>query len=390
MNVKSKIITVLSAAMVAAASVMSFSGSAAQNVTYNDPNGDGKIDMSDAVLIMQYLSGAITPENVDKLDFDNNGVVTPMDSYKVQMYKLQMLDQESTPGVYGSPAAVTPQGDSSATYRVYNAQTLTELTSKKYTLNESTKYYNDSGNSINARYVMGTDDRVIDWTKNGVVKLMSPTAESGYIGTGFVVGKHTIATAAHCVFNGNTLKPKYISSIKFFDNNGNNVMDVVPKEYHVPEQYVYFPHSPQTLYDYALITVEEDLSDYMQFDLGAVLNYSPNHNIAVTNTGFPGELENPDGSVISVNDADHHNKYSSTGSITATDPRDFIYNADMSEGNSGGPIFCTENINGQTYYTVIGINSYELENDKTGDRSNIATRVTTELIRFYKQNPNID
>lgn len=101
MKVKSRIVAVLSTAMVAAASVVSFSGSAANNVVYNDPTGDGKIDMSDAVLIMQYLSGAIIPENVDKLDFDNNGVVTPMDSYKVQAYKLELLEKESNPGVYG-------------------------------------------------------------------------------------------------------------------------------------------------------------------------------------------------------------------------------------------------------------------------------------------------
>ena len=389
MHIKSKIIAVLSTAVVTAASVISFSGSAAQNVTYNDPYGNGIIDMSDSVAIMQYISGAITPENVDRLDFDNNGVVTMMDSYKIQMYRLQLLGNADDNVTLASPAAETPQGDSSSTYRVYNAQTLTEMTSKKYTLNESTKYYNDSCNSISTRFVMGTNDRVIDWTKNGVVKLMSPTAESGYIGTGFVVGKHTIATAAHCVFNGNTFKPKDISSIKFFDNNGNNIMDIVPKEYHIPKKYIDAPSFNPNIYDYALITVEEDLSDYMQFDLGTVRNYSSSRNIAVTNTGFPGELENPDGSKIPVNDADHHNKYSSTGSITSTSLRNFAYNADTSDGNSGGPIYCTENINGQTYYTVIGINSYEVKYD-SGDKNNFAVRVTTELLRFYNQNPYIE
>ena len=387
MHIKSKIIAVLSTAVVTAASVISFSGSAAQNVTYNDPYGNGVIDMSDSVAIMQYISGAITPENVDRLDFDNNGVVTMMDSYKIQMYRLQLLGNADDNVTLASPAAETPQGDSSSTYRVYNAQTLTEMTSKKYTLNESTKYYNDSGSSINARYVMGTDDRVIDWTKNGVVKLMS---SDGSFGSGFVVGKHTIATAAHCVFNGNTLKPKNISSIKFFDNNGNNIMNVVPKEYHIPKKYIDAPSFNVDTYDYALITVEEDLSDYMQFDLGTVRNYSSSCNSAVTNTGFPREIENPDGSKITVNDADHHNKYSSTGSITSTSLREFIYNADMSGGNSGGPIFCTENINGQTYYTVIGINSHQSGNGADGFKNNVAVRVTTELLRFYNQNPYIE
>ncbi len=384
MKVKSRMIAFLSTAMVAAASVMSFSGSAAQNVVYNDPSGDGKIDMSDAVVIMQYLSGAITPENVDKLDFDNNGVVTPMDSYKVQMYKLEMLGDKDDNVMIASPEAVSPQGDSSVDYLVYDAQTRKELKSKEYTLNESTKYYNDSDNSISTRAVIGdTDDRVIDWTKNGVVKIIS---SNGSIGSGFVVGKHTIATAAHCVVNSYTKEVQNITSIKFFDNNGNTTLDVVPKEFHVPRKFMYNGITMISNYDYALITVEEDLSDYMQFDLGTVLNYSPSCNVSISNTGFPEKYYNADGSEIDVNNNKLHNMYSATGSVTSTAPRSFIYNADMSVGDSGSPIYYTETINGKTYYTVIGISSHEVQETKT----NIATRVTAELLRFYKQNPNID
>lgn len=371
MKVKSRMITFLSTAMVAAASVMSFSGSAAQNVVYNDPTGDGKIDMSDAVVIMQYLSGAITPENVDKLDFDNNGVVTPMDSYKVQMYKLEMLGNKDDIVTIASPEAVSPQGNSSSRYRVFDAKTRRESILKNYTLTESTKYYNDSDNSISTRSVIGTDDRVTDWSKNGVVKIV--TAD-GMIGSGFVVGKHTIATAAHCVNN------KSLSTIILFNNNGKDKFNATPVEYHVPEMYY-----SSDKYDYALITVEEDLSDYMQFDLGTVLNYSSNRNIAITNTGFPGEIQNPDGTKIRVNDDENlHNLYSTTGSIVSTSDKCFYHTADTSNGDSGSPVYYTETINGQTYYTVIGIQV------GGGTYDNEATRITTELIRFYKQNPNID
>ncbi|MCM1270175.1 MAG: trypsin-like serine protease [Ruminococcus flavefaciens] len=383
MKVKSRIIAFLSTAMVAAASVMSFSGSAAQNVVYNDPTGDGKIDMSDAVVIMQYLSGAITPENVDKLDFDNNGVVTPMDSYKVQMYKLQMLGDKDDIVTIASPEAVSPQGDSSVNYRVYDAQTRKELTSKRYTLKESKKYYNDSDNSISTRAVIGdTDDRVIDWTKNGVVKLMTT---GGYMGSGFVVDEHTIATAAHCVYNNSMSSLYNISSIKLFDNNGVTILDIAPEEIHIPEKYF-----SDNIYDYALITVEEDLSDYMQFDLGTVLNYSPSRNIAVTNTGFPQYIY-VGNSKTTVNDGDKkHNMYSSTGSIVRTKDKYFYHTVDTSGGDSGSPVYYTETINGQTYYTVVGIH-VRRDTDPSDDiDANEATRITTELIRFYKQNPNIN
>ncbi|WP_290774206.1 trypsin-like peptidase domain-containing protein [Anaerofustis sp.] len=371
MHIKSKIIAVLSTAVVTAASVISFSGSAAQNVTYNDPYGNGVIDMSDSVAIMQYISGAITPENVDRLDFDNNGVVTMMDSYKIQMYRLQLLGNADDIVTLASPAAETPQGDSSSRYRVFNAKTREELILKNYTLTESTKYYNDSNNSISTRSVIGTDDRVIDWSKNGVVKIV--TAD-GMIGSGFVVGKHTIATAAHCVNN------KSLSNIILFDNNGNDT-NATPVEYHIPQMYYTYADK----YDYALITVEEDLSDYMQFDLGTVRNYSPSRNIAVTNTGFPGEIENPDGTTIRVNDDENlHNLYSSTGSVVSTYDKYFCHTADTSGGDSGSPVYYTETINGQTYYTVIGIQV------GGGTDNNKAMRITTELIRFYNQNPHIN
>lgn len=377
MKVKSRMIAFLSTAMVAAASVMSFSGSAAQNVVYNDPSGDGKIDMSDAVAVMQYLSGAITPENVDKLDFDNNGVVTPMDAYKIQMYKLEMLGNKDDIVTIASPEAVSPQGNASSRYRVFDAKTSSELILKNYTLTESTKYYNDSNSSISTRSVIGTDDRVIDWTKNGVVKIMG---SNGFIGSGFVVGEHTIATAAHCVNN------KSLSTIKFFYNNGTLAMDATPVEYHIPEKY----YSNTRDYDYALITVEEDLSDYMQFDLGAVLNYSPSHDNAITNTGFPESIQKSDGTNIIVNDEDNHNIYSATGSIIGTKDRFFYHTADTSGGDSGSPIYYTENINGQTYYTVVGIHVRRDTNFNDGIDANEATRVNTELIRFYNQNPHIN
>ena len=376
MHIKSKMIAVLSTAVVTAASVISFSGSAAQNVTYNDPYGNGVIDMSDSVAIMQYISGAITPENVDRLDFDNNGVVTMMDSYKIQMYRLQLLGNADDIVTLASPAAVTPQGDSSVTYRVYNAQTGVELTSKRYTLNESTKYYNDSCNSISTRSVIGTDDRVVDWSKNGVVKIMG---SNGFIGSGFVVGKHTIATAAHCV-NGRSL-----TNIILFDNNGIGT-NATPVEYHVPEMY----YSSTRNYDYALITVEQDLSDYMQFDLGTVLNYSPSHDNAVTNTGFPGVIQKSDGTFTTVNNESIHNMYSSTGSITGINDRYFCHTVDTSHGDSGSPVYYTETINGQTYYTVVGIHVRGDTNPFDDIEENEATRITTELIRFYNQNPHIN
>ncbi len=75
------------------------------------------------------------------------------------------------------------------TYKVYNATNGSYL--RSYTLNPLTA-------DNNTRSVIGEDERVIDWTKSGVVKIMT---SNSYIGTGFVIDAHTIATAAHCVKN---------------------------------------------------------------------------------------------------------------------------------------------------------------------------------------------
>ncbi|MCM1006500.1 MAG: trypsin-like peptidase domain-containing protein [Ruminococcus flavefaciens] len=393
MKVKSRMIAFLSTAMVAAASVMSFSGSAAQNVVYNDPSGDGKIDMSDAVAVMQYLSGAITPENVDKLDFDNNGVVTPMDAYKIQAYKLELLEKEKPLGVYGSPKAETFVADeTSRSYLVYNAQTKSYM--RRYSLSVSAEYPNqhsNPNNEISTYSVMPDDDREVDWSKSGTVKLMTPY---GYNGTGFVVNPHVIATCAHCVYRGDDKTLYNISNIKLFDNEGNVSLNATPKEIHIPAKYYdsanYEPH-----YDYALITVQEDLSDYMCYDLGVALDSSfadesKRNNLPIYITGFAQE-SNVGGNSNSIN-----NLITGIGKLYAKDkiensnilPYQIVSDTAMSNGDSGGPVYITESYsdkygNNAEYNTVIGINS------SGAWRYSAATRITTDLLVFYKQNHNL-
>ncbi len=375
--------------MVVTASVMSFSGSAAQNVVYNDPTGDGKIDMSDAVVIMQYLSGAITPENVDKLDFDNNGVVTPMDSYKVQAYKLELLEKESDPGVYGQEAETFFSDEAPRSYRVYNAKT--NLLMRRYSLSEPSIYNNEESGISTYSMTDGIDDRYIDWSKSGTVKIMSPKA---HIGTGFVVAPHVVTTCAHCFYRA---KDKYyynISSIKLFNNDGTESLNATPKEIHIPTKY-YTASEYDARYDYALITVEEDLSDYMCYDLGVALDSlgtdsNKRNNLPVYVTGFPSKSNNGN---------NHHLEHSMLTAVGKFLPKNSIpasyftsyqlsYDTYVSGGNSGGPVYIKETYNDKhgnsaEYYTVVGINS------SVTDVFGICTRITTDLLVFYKQNPNL-
>ena len=58
---------------------------------YNDPNGDGNILISDAVLITQYLEGNVSVNNLEKLDFDNDGIISKADAYEIQLYNLELF-----------------------------------------------------------------------------------------------------------------------------------------------------------------------------------------------------------------------------------------------------------------------------------------------------------
>ncbi|MDE6539176.1 MAG: serine protease [Ruminococcus sp.] len=232
--------------------------------------------------------------------------------------------------------------------------------------------------SLNTRNVVGNDDRVIDWTKSGVVKIMSPNKS---IGSGFVVSDHVIATAAHCVYTNK------ISEILLFDNNGKQVMSATPVEYHIPSDYI--TSLKRLAYDYALISVKEDLSDYACFDLGVTLDSFPDTGSTISVTGFPNTITR-NGKRITVNTSTEHMMYTGNGTVKRYNDdgsppfhniSDLIYyDCDISEGNSGGPAYITESFKGKTYYTVIAINAH------TKGDTNDGIRINTNLINFYKAN----
>ena len=256
-------------------------------------------------------------------------------------------------------------------YQVYNANTGKYLRFYYLTV--------EPNDNISTHTVIGNDERVLDWTKSGVVEIDS-------FGTGFVVDEHTIATAAHCIYG------KTINTIYLFANNNNKptltLKDSSIVEYHIPSAYVNCVNSgisgiiESSDYDYALITVKEDLSDYMCFNLGTVTDIK-NLKSAVSITGFPlkvgtGNDEKP------VNDSGQHNMYTGNGRIFQSDDKRLYYNIDTTSGNSGGPVYVTEVYENKVYYTVIAIHTL----NKVGDY-NSGTRMTVDLLKFFNGNTNL-
>lgn len=232
----------------------------------------------------------------------------------------------------------------------------------------------------NPRYVIGNDERVIDWTKSGVVKIID---SDGAFGSGFVIAPHVIATAAHCLYNYESRKPKKISKILLFDSNGTQAMSATPSESHIPLEFINATASNSNIYttesDYALITVKEDLSNYACFNLGVPLDSFASKQPVVTVTGFPSDKYN--------NGNNQHTMYSGNGIVTNMDDGLMYYNVDTYRGSSGGPTYITESFNGNTYYTVIAIN---IAGNSFYPQHNIGTCITTDLIHFYNQNEFIN
>lgn len=274
--------------------------------------------------------------------------------------------------VFSLSSSKADAGDITRKYKVYNATTGSYL--REYSLTVE---------GINTRSVIPPDDREIDYSKNGVVKLIIQNLTTGRqtFGSGFVVDDHTIATAAHCV-NGYKIK-----SILFFDQNGNVSMNITdPVEYHLPDKFI--QNTSLYAYDYALITVKQSLEDYRCFDFGMMTeDFISKTNNVVSIAGFPEMVHGE-----KVNTTTTHVEYRSTGHVVDKKYGDsgnierIFHNADSTGGNSGGPMYVSEQFDGNLYCTVIGIHAYSDGNNPPTQNS--GTAMSPAVLKFLKGNSN--
>lgn len=375
---------------IVSATIMSFGVSASFNPN-KDPNGDGNLDLADAIYITQYLVGYREPANLTPLDVDENDVVSKVDAEYVQMYGLGLLGGSTTEEFFEDEVNTSYI---TRYYNVYNAQTGSYL--RNYYLsvpihNNITSTY-ESNEPESSRGIVGsTDDRISDWSNRGTAKVMCSVSEwgAGYRGSGFVVGPHTIATAAHVVYDTENDYAFKLSEILVFDADHTS-HSFTPVEYHIPLSFV-----NETGYtevnDYALITVEEDLSNYNSFVLGSVTDTAATNQLTVASVGFPQYIYSniQSSSVYTttlINDETTHDERLSTGSVVYVDSNRIRFTADTSGGNSGGPIYAVETLNGITYHTIVGINVAEPENCHVYAPYNIGVRFNASILKFYKAN----
>lgn len=387
-NKKRSISALMAATAVLTVSTASMTSSAV--TTVRDANGDGKIYLNDAVTTSYYLAGKYNPSSVKSFDFDGNGIISTMDSAKIQHYLLHNISEDGLPGPAGADSQAV------ATTRQYfrhNCSDTNKRSKTEYSLTVN-PYDNTSSSTTNDEPVpysiIGADNRVNADDDTAIVKLVDPTTGNG-IASGFIVDDHVIATAVHCVYTGLEFRDL---SIRIIDENNNLIKTVSPKYIHVPKEAIYNTNSIRGTHDYALLYVEEDLSEYGAFQLGVATDeYIDNHGSVVV-SGFPGDLpENYTGQSGDIRFKASGNFYRS--SVSPYNNYRCFYDADAVGGNSGGPVYVEEGFKvGDKWYkykTVVAIHSggcasFSLNYNYFDPEYNSGVTITPDILNFYYSN----
>ncbi len=335
-----------------------------------DINCDGDVDIVDLVYMQQFLNGSMYAdgEKAERLDLNQDYVINEYDKSRLSSIVMGVISQNTIDSVCTSnlPSQTDRQ------YKKYTISSASETTYTLYSLNE-----------IPNRVIIGNDDRTPESGLAGVVKI---TNSNGSTGTGFVVDSHTILTAAHVIYKRSNHSFSSSVTCDIYVNNTPLAVPINVTELHVPVSFTTdgINDTASSIYDYAIITVSNDLSSFINFDLGILRNNVSNFNNDIYVTGFGGasDLNNYP---ISTN----LQNVKSTGmgnllpSISGVWNNCIYYDVDIVGGDSGGPVYM---INDDGSKTVIGINTAQ---HASTPLYNLGTRITPDILHFVYNNSNL-
>lgn len=361
MNRITKKLIAMAAACTLCLSASPLTANAATYYYKGDVNNSGSVDVADVTVITQYLRGILSADGIyaERLDVNRDYVIDDKD---LQEIKKIVIKTAQTQSVRSVDTTMTTAQETTRYYK-YNAQTGNFI-----------NYYdlapvpNISPSGVSTQLIIGNDDRVIDYSKSGIVKVH----KAGYTSTGFVVGNHTILTAAHCVFRSSDIQ------YTLYNSDGTEKATYNAVSYHVPEKHIHDIKNPE--YDYAIITVAEDLSSYKCFNIGVCRDgiVTPNPDIYVTGFAYDPSPSRPE-----------LEKKMVTGSGKFTEnidghkilPKILHYNTDTIGGTSGSPIYVKDS-NG--IMTVIGIHTGSISNSTL--TYNRGRRIDSNVLHFIYNN----
>lgn len=244
----------------------------------------------------------------------------------------------------------------------------------KYTISVPDTVFSDG---MQSRYISPPNNMSRDYN-TAVVRLSVG-------GTGFIISDHVIVTAAHCLYN--CKEDQFINvTIDIVGDDNRTIKNISPHYAHVTKKFADLSNEYDEQYDYGLIYVDEDLSDYGEFGMGICLDSYIENSGKVIVSGFP--VEYPDGYV-----GGYGLRFKSEGNITGSNNNgiNIKYDADMTNGDSGGPVYVNESyidIEKEIFYdynTVIAINVAQNKNKKI----NYGVRVNFDILYFCYRNANL-
>ncbi len=335
-------------------------GTTASAATFlqGDANGDGILNSVDAAYVNNYLLGRGSADGMmlARMDCDNDYAITKNDYNMI----MRALSNQTTLSTVTRNALTVPLNESRMYIAYYPQGSSSGYTELPYTLDAVPAM------TGNTREVTNLPDS----TNVNVVLLELP---GGAVGSGFIIDNHVIATAAHCVFDYDTGEFLEYVNVTICGEDGTQEIETFEAlECHIPRSYRVYREN-ETLrrnYDYALIYVEEDLSDYGIWSLGMPTDEFLNSGVDVYASGYA--------TISSISNA--HNRYVSSGAIANYNSQYQLKTlADSYGGKSGGPIYCVSN----GVKSAIGITSWGNTTVTYGPR------ITPPIMNFLLKNEMI-
>lgn len=316
-----------------------------------DIDGSGSTTISDAICLANYLKGVgyLNNYQLTQADINEDGIIDMADVQHIQGIGINLYPAATTK----TKVIYSISESKEMSYCGYDYENKKNI--KEYKLNFTTANTNQSDDTP----MLYSED--IRDTGNYNVPILN--FDDGSYASGLIVDNHVIATAAHCVYNNG----------KFVDNitvrwEAISPMEMKVKQVHIPVAYKEDGNAANGKYDYALIYVEDDLSNYKPWSIG----------IAAT------EFSKTQKDLTISGHANHNGvaRYYNTGKM--------LYNDTTRIRSENIPYF--GKYGGVTYYnneeygvkTAVGIAT-----GSTDSSSVWSVKFTPDMLYFYKNNPNL-
>lgn len=342
-----------------------------------DINGDGYVNTADVTILAKYLSGLCEISRHSAADVNFDCVISMEDCDMLMKYVSKQISLPTN-----TTAELTvPSMDTYRNYTIYNYE---NKSTSSYTLTANVELLSLENE------VMATveDDRIDDRVRATDTSVVQVTPGGG---TGFIIDDHIIATAAHCVYSEKNNSFYENTQIVVRGAPYSNISMELDRcnvvEVHVPQMYL---DSYDRKYDYALIYVEEDLSEYGMFDMGISSYEFMDTQTTLTISGFPAKTASNESAGNMALYKDDGIVYNIGSYIPAWGDSMIICDAFASSGVSGAPIYMTSSYGDVDYRTAVGIciGAILIDYDGDGEQEyiSIGVRPTSNQLRFYYNN----